>query len=72
MHTVPSHMSKRLPPARSRGNVPAVRRGEPSPEPAKPKLPPVNPPRKHPAFLLATSIALVLWLAFLVVMAIWY
>jgi len=65
-------MSKRRSPARSRGNAPAERRSDLAPEPAKPKLPPANPPRKHLAFLLATSIALVLWLAFLVVMAVWY
>ena len=65
-------MSKRRQLARSRGNVPAERRNEPVPGPAKPKLPPANPPHKHLAFLVATSIALVLWLTFLVVMAIWY
>ncbi|HVC95407.1 MAG TPA: hypothetical protein VND64_17050 [Pirellulales bacterium] len=65
-------MSKRRQPAHSRGNVPAERRNESIPGSGKPKLPPANPPRKHLAFLVATSIALVLWLAFLVVMAIWY
>ncbi|HUY33238.1 MAG TPA: hypothetical protein VMV69_10695 [Pirellulales bacterium] len=64
-------MSKRHPPVPSRGKEPAERRGEP-PEPAKPMLPPANPPRKRIVFLVTTSIALALWLAFLVVMAIWH